>query len=581
MPARRPATPPAPAGTPAPSLPGPVRPPAPARRTARHAVLAVLAMAAAAVLGLAAPPPAAAVPGAAPAPVAAAATGTPLGQGTGLYPRAVRLAHNGAANGRVLASTVTFGGSNGLGAIHESTDGGASFRQVGTVADPESAGGQGLCCATLFELPSRVGNLPAGTLLWASSAGQDEAGRRMALRVWRSNDVGRSWSYLSSCATAGNTGGLWEPEFSVAADGALVCTYADETDPGHSQKLSSARSYDGVRWQDHRDTVASTWSADRPGMPVVRRLPNGTYMMSFEICNPGGQYQCVVHYRTSADGWNWGDPAFLGYRPQTVDGKYFRAAPTLAWAPAPDGGPNGRLLLVGQQLLNRDGTPAADSGRTLLANTENGTGPWYEVEAPVRVPGPTANYCQNYSSPLLPSADGRQVLQIATDWDGGVCRPYVGTGLVTGTADAAGVVDGGRYRLLNANSAHCLDVAGDSRVPGGAVQQWTCNGLGPQEWILRARGEGRFTLTGRNSGHCLDLENGSSVPGADVRQWGCNGAPAQDWRLVNAGRNAYRLVSAASGQCLDVSGGSREPGADVRQWTCNGLQPQLWVLQRL
>ncbi|MFD0431479.1 hypothetical protein ACFQ60_42530 [Streptomyces zhihengii] len=173
-----------------------------------------------------------------------------------------------------------------------------------------------------------MGNLPAGTLLWASSAGQDEAGRRMALRVWRSNDVGRSWSYLSSCATAGNTGGLWEPEFSVAADGALVCTYADETDPGHSQKLSSARSYDGVRWQDHRDTVASTWSADRPGMPVVRRLPNGTYMMSFEICNPGGQYQCVVHYRTSADGWNWGDPAFLGYRPQTVDGKYFRAAPT-------------------------------------------------------------------------------------------------------------------------------------------------------------------------------------------------------------------------------------------------------------
>ncbi|MFE5259155.1 RICIN domain-containing protein [Streptomyces coelicoflavus] len=512
---------------------------------------------------------------------AAAATGTPLRDGTGLYPRAVRLAHNGAANGRVLASVVTFDGNNGVGAVHESTDGGASFREVGRVVDPESAAGQGLCCATLFELPRQVGGLRAGTLLWASSAGQDEPGRRMALRIWRSDDVGRSWSYLSSCAVAGGTGGLWEPEFSVAADGALVCHYSDETDPGHSQKLVAARSYDGVHWQDHHDTVASGWSEDRPGMPVVRKLPNGSYFMSYEICNPGGQYQCVVHFRTSADGWNWGDPAFLGYRPQTVDGKYFRAAPTVAWAPAPDGAPNGRLLLIGQRLLNSDGTPAAESGRTILANTENGSGPWYEIEAPVAVAAPEVNYCQNYSSPLLPSEDGRRVLEIATDWDGSVCKPYFATGSVTGTGDAAGVVDGARYRLVNAGSGHCLDVAADAREPGGNVQQWTCNGLGPQDWTVRAHGGGHFTLTGRNSGHCLDVENGSPTPGANVRQWYCNGLAAQDWRLENAGRGYYRLVARSSGQCLDVSEGSREPGANVQQWTCNGLQPQLWRLERV
>nr|WSZ99943.1 substrate-binding domain-containing protein [Streptomyces sp. NBC_00857] len=336
--------------------------------------------------------------------VTPAATGTPLRNGTGLYPRAIRLARNGAVNGRVLASVTTFDGDNGIGAIHESIDNGSSFREVGKVVDPESSAGQGQCCGTLFELPRQVGGVSAGTLLWAASAGQDEPNRRMALRVWRSNDVGRSWSYLSSCATASGTGGLWEPEFSVAADGALVCHYADETDAGHSQKLSAARSYDGVNWQDRRDTVASTWRPDRPGMPVVRKLPNSTYFMSYEICNPDGQYQCVVHYRTSSDGWNWGDPASLGFRPETVDGKYFRAAPTVAWAPAPDGGPNGRLLLIGQMLLNRDGTPAADSGRTILANTEKGSGPWYEIESPVRVANPTANYCQNYSAPLLPVA---------------------------------------------------------------------------------------------------------------------------------------------------------------------------------
>ncbi|MFB8085206.1 RICIN domain-containing protein [Streptomyces sp. NPDC055992] len=562
------------------------RSPAPSRRLARWAARAAAPVLAAAIGLTFTPASAAPVTPSAPSATAASATvgilanGTPLGSGTGLYPRAIRLEHNGAANGRVLASVVTFNGNNGIGAIHESTDGGATFRQVGGVADPESAGGQGLCCSTLFELPRQVGTLAPGTLLWAASSGADEQNRRMALRVWRSNDVGRTWSYLSTCATANGTGGLWEPEFSVAADGALVCHYADETDPAHNQKLAAARSYDGVTWQDRRNTVASSWEPDRPGMPMVRRLPDGSYFMSYEICNPGGQYQCVVHYRTSPDGWNWGDPASLGYRPETVDGKYFRAAPTIAWAPAPGGGANGRLLLIGQQLLNRDGTPAADSGRTILANTENGTGPWYEIEAPVRVAAPTATYCPNYSSPLLPSADGRTVLEIATDWDGGVCRPYVATGPVTGSGDAAGVVDGARYRLVNANSGHCLDVAADSRAAGGNVQQWTCNGLGPQAWTLRAHGDA-FTLTGVNSGFCLDVENGSATPGANVRQWYCNAAAAQDWRMQNAGRGYYRLVVKSSGQCLDVSQGSRTAGANVQQWTCNGQQPQLWRLERL
>ncbi|MFJ5775201.1 RICIN domain-containing protein [Streptomyces sp. NPDC093094] len=559
--------------------------PHPIGRRRRARVRAALSGLAAA-LGLVLAGPAVAGTPPAPAPPAAdslapTATGTPLRAGPGMYPRAVRLAHNGSANGRVLASVVTFDGNNGIGAVHESTDSGATFREVGRVVDPESAAGQGLCCATLFELPRQIGALPAGTLLWASSAGQDEPNRRMALRIWRSNDVGRSWSYLSACAVAGGTGGLWEPEFSVAADGALVCHYSDETDPAHSQKLVAARTYDGVHWQGHHDTVASTWAPDRPGMPVVRRLPNGTYFMGYEICNPGGQYQCVVHYRTSADGWNWGNPASLGIRPETVDGKYLRAAPTVAWAPSPGGGPNGRILLIGQRLLNRDGTPAADSGRTILANTENGSGPWYEIPSPVTVPAPEVNYCQNYSTPLLPSADGSRVLEIATDFDGTVCRAWFGSGPLTGSGDAAGVVDGGLYRLVSAGSGHCLDVAADSRAPGGNVQQWTCNGLGPQQWTLRARGDGRFTLTARNSGLCLDVENGSPTPGADVRQWYCNGQSAQDWRLENVGRGYYRLVVRSSGQCLDVAGGSREPGADVRQWTCNGLQPQIWRLERV
>jgi hypothetical protein len=355
-----------------------------------------------------------------------AATGTALRDDTGLYPRAVRLEHNGGANGRILSSVASFSGNNGLGAIYESTDSGTSFHQVGAVADPEAAGGQGLCCSTLFELPQNIGDLPVGTLLWAASVGQDETNRRMSLRVFASRDIGRTWSYLSTVATAANTGGLWEPEFSVDVSGQLVAHYSDETDSAHSQKLMAARTTNGLTWTGHHATVISPLVTDRPGMAVVRKLGNGTYFMTYEICSASGQYQCVVHYRTSPDGWDWTSGPFLGYRPETADGKYFKHAPTVAWAPEA-GNPVGRLFLIGQVLYNKDGTVAAGSGRTVWVNSAGGSGAWREITAPVTVESTVVDYCPNYSSALLPSADGSKLLEIATDWVGGICKPYFAT----------------------------------------------------------------------------------------------------------------------------------------------------------
>ncbi|MEV6130315.1 sialidase family protein [Streptomyces violaceusniger] len=353
----------------------------------------------------------------------------PLRDGAGLYPRAIRLEHSGKDNGRVLASTVVPDGGHGIGDVQESTDGGASFNQVGTIADPKSAdGGKGLCCATLYELPQQVGDMPAGTLLWAASFGQNEpeSSRHMSIRVFKSTDVGRTWSYLSTVATATDANGLWEPEFSIDADGNLVCHYSDETDPNHSQKLVAVRSRDGVSWDGLHDTVAGAPTSDRPGMAVVRKLPDGKYVMTYEICSKDPKFSCVVHVRTSSDGWDWGDPANLGTRPETADGKYFRHAPTLAWAPE-DGNPQGKLLLVGQVMYNADGSKAEGSGRTVWTNSKGGEGAWKEIPAPVTVKSDKIDFCPNYSSSLLPSADGHQLLEIATDYDGGVCRPYHAT----------------------------------------------------------------------------------------------------------------------------------------------------------
>src|SRR5690606_9123028 len=119
------------------------------------------------------------------------ATGTLLTGKVSLYPRAIRLRHSGAANGRIIASVVTFTERGGEGAILESVDDGRTFQQVGSIPAAQQAGTQGLCCASIYELPTQVGDLPAGTLLWAGSVGQDAGSdRRMTQRVWRSHDLG-------------------------------------------------------------------------------------------------------------------------------------------------------------------------------------------------------------------------------------------------------------------------------------------------------------------------------------------------------------------------------------------------------
>jgi hypothetical protein len=347
-------------------------------------------------------------------------SGTLLRSSVGLYPRLVRLAHSGSADGTIVASVVTFDGNTGLGAIYASHDDGQTFTQIGTVADPASSDGKGLCCATLYELPRRVGVLPAGTLLWASSAGQDcGTDRRMSIRIFASRDHGHTWAYLATPAVAPNNFGLWEPEFSVSTTGRLVVFFSDETDqPAHSQMLVDSVSADGVHWSTPTPVVAADDPTARPGMAMVRRIAGGRYLMTYEVC--GGSYACRVHYRQSVDGLHWGDPNDLGPTIVAADGTYFTHTPTITWTPA--GGPEGTLYLVGQILDSPDGTPAAGNGHTVLLSDHGPAGPWRAIPAPVSVADPYDNYCPNYSSPLL-TLRHSGLLEIATAYDtDGVCK---------------------------------------------------------------------------------------------------------------------------------------------------------------
>ncbi|MFD9737659.1 ricin-type beta-trefoil lectin domain protein [Umezawaea sp. NPDC059074] len=481
-------------------------------------------------------------------PSAVAATGgTPVSQETALYPKAVRLSHSGTANGRILLTATGFPAGGPAGAISESVDGGTTYRRVGAVVD--EAARTGLCCTTLFELPQRIGALEPGTLLWAGSTGQDGSDRRMALRVWRSTDVGRTWSLLSTAVRASGTSGLWEPEFSVDAAGRLVLHYADEGQPGRSQVLARVVSADGVTWTQRTTTVAGTAAGHRPGMPSVRRLPGGAYLMAYEVCGFGGQFDCAVRHRTSPDGWSWGDPADLGPVARTGDGRYLVATPTLAVTSS------GRVLLAGQRVLRADGTTAPTNGLVLFT-----AGPaldaWGTLPAPVGVAGARPGVCPNYSPALVP-LDGDRIAQVTTDAGAdGVCRAYAGAAVLPPAAE--------RTTALIAVGGTCVDAAAGGGHNGDAAQLWTCNGAPVQRWTWRP--DGSLVVNGR----CLDVPNGVTAAGTPLQIWDCNGLPPQHWLHRTDGT----LLNPLSGRCLDSPNGATANGTRLRLWDCNGSAAQ-------
>lgn len=345
-----------------------------------------------------------------------------LYDGLATYPRVVRLAHSGPANGRVIASVNSSLGGDGVGVIFESLDGGGSFRRLSVIAEPDGVLGRGQCCGTLFELPRTLGALPAGTLLWANTTGWEATpGRRQVKqRLWRSLDHGRTWGFLSDMAVSPNSFNAWEPELSMAADGQLVVHWADESDkPDHDQKIVQARSSDGVHWSEPQDTVASPDFFVRPGMPGVRRLPDGSFFMVYEVCNLD-EPLCSIYWRTSPDGWDYGDPTQLGTGVRTADGKYPRHTPTI------DVTQDGTILLVSEMLVDDDGSHASNNGAAILTNSQQGAGAWGEIAAPVRNPGVNNEGCRNFSPSIVVLDDS--VLEVATDYDRGVCKAYYAAG---------------------------------------------------------------------------------------------------------------------------------------------------------
>lgn len=320
--------------------------------------------------------------------------------GSTMYPRLIRLTYGPAeTNGHLLASTTR--------KIFRSTDDGRTWEFVTDIQPIK--GSRVRCCSTLWELPQTVGELQAGTLLYS---GTFVEGETAAIQIYTSTDEGKTWKYLATPVKRGGAPhhGLWEPEFIIANDGSLVMFWSDETDPCCSQKLSQIRTTDGVTWKDERDTIKSPQQPDRPGMIVVSKTPKGRYFMSYEICGP--TYHCIVYSRTSTDGLKWGYSAKPGTKVVTTSGQY------MAHAPNNHIMPDGHILLAGQILFDKDGKVSKDNGQVLfVSNEKDPLKPWTTMPAPVPVPTAYDNPCPNYSSAMLATSDGKDVIELASDFD--------------------------------------------------------------------------------------------------------------------------------------------------------------------
>jgi len=336
-----------------------------------------------------------------------------------MYPRAIVLKHqpNPTDNGVILVDFTSFT-PRGVGAIYESRNNGTSFTQVGAVNDPKASGG--LCCTVIYELPSQVGSMPTGTIVWGGSIGQGvTTNRRMSINMWQSRDVGKTWQFVSSPAVAANTGGLWEPEFNIYIAGKLVCHFSDETmQPQYSQLLQEVFSKDGLTWSQRYPTVALSPSGLRPGMANVRQLTANLWILTYEICGQASIYNCAATYRTSVNGQNWDNPALVGTLITDANKRFYIHAPTIGFAPE-----TGVLVMGGQILIDSNGNVDSGSG-ALLFKTDTTLRTWTPISAPVHVPDTKNDVCPNYSSALAFINGGHSLIEVATDYNGTTCMAY-------------------------------------------------------------------------------------------------------------------------------------------------------------
>lgn len=330
-----------------------------------------------------------------------------------MYPRVVRITHHAGSEGNLLVTFEHYMNREPSFPIYRSTDNGDTWHLLSEVEDTHNRWGMRYQ-PHLFELPQQAGEFPAGTIFCSGNSIPDDRSATELL-VYISRDGGKSWEFLSSIVKGGraiypNKGEtpVWEPFIAMDKSGRLVAYFSDERhyDDRYDQLLAHKVSDDGGRtWGREVFDVAVPDGKTRPGMAVVTPLPNGKYMMVFEIVGIEG---VPVHYKLSDNALDWGDPADLGQRITTKEGHFLRSTPYVIWTPY--GGPNGTVMVSGMG-LNANGKV---TGNGYMINRNSGEGEWTHIEAPISYQtGTRGKPPGGYSQTMIPLDErGREILQL-------------------------------------------------------------------------------------------------------------------------------------------------------------------------
>lgn len=420
----------------------------------------------------------------------------------------------------------------------------------------------------IIQLPTQMGEYPAGTLLFAST--DSSATSEDVIHLFRSTDNGQSWQEHSNVALRGQndpsvkSNNVWEPELLVSMDGSkLICFYSDERQENYDQCISYEVSTDGgITWGNYTVVVGEeTYSTgSRAGMPRIAKLKNNQYMMVYEVI--GGNPSGGIHYRVSSDGLNWGEPDNIGNLIAT-DISVAKQCPSIGFVD--DGTTYGRIFVKGMG-------DTCNTGKCFTSNDNGCT--WEEWDSPL-VAVRNESKRSGWSGCYL--TIGNKLYEFNSCYNGSYNELLCGIGMVT---DCSIIVSGESYVLRNRNSSLCLDDAGGSTEAGNQMIQWYKNNLTTQAWKVDLMSDNTFRLTCLYSNLVLDNRGSSEAAGNPIQQYTDTGADSQRWIFESTGLETYQIKNVHSGLYLDVSQSSTSTNAAIVQENKSQSSSQQWMLER-
>jgi len=130
-------------------------------------------------------------------------------------------------------------------------------------------------------------------------------------------------------------------------------------------------------------------------------------------------------------------------------------------------------------------------------------------------------------------------------------------------------------QIRNAAFSQCVD------APGGALnvrlKLSDCSAsIGTRRWAFVPTGAANtYFIVNVASSLCMEVNNGTSTPGETVDEYFCNGLASEQWVLGDG----LTMRHAGTNQCLDTVGGR---GSQLMQFTCGQSSPpaaQSWVIE--